>query len=259
MKNRLLKCTYPVNIIDRSILNAKLQGLAPKPKDPNQQMIFVSTYYSNYSNKNTVQQINNMIKNTQSVRLNTVFKDTQVIIAHKQPPNLLTRLTKAAFNSSIPPTINSNTQQQEWGLYKCKRSTSNCKICRDYLQECKSFLCSDGTEWEIRSHIDCHSKNLLYYLKCLWCPDPNNPETYTGKTVDTRLRMNNHISACRNGGSDDQFDNHVYECRRKHGPSGDIEPYFHFYAFYTVKNPESLDTHEKHLHSLGLDSMNKPR
>ena len=259
MKDWLIKCNYPADIIDKGIHNAKLQGPAPKPKDPNDQMIFVSTYHSNYSNKNTVQQINNLIHNTQSERLNTVFNNTKVIIAHKQPPNLLRRLTKAAFNTSIPPSISNATQQQEWGLFKCKRATSNCKICRLYIQECKSFLCSDGTEWFIKSHIDCHSINLLYFLKCLWCPDPSDPETYTGKTVDTRLRMNNHMTGCRYGGSDDQFDNHVFECRQKHGTSGDIEPYFHMYAFYTIKNAEFLGTHEKHLHNKGLDTMNKPR
>ena len=194
-----------------------------------------------------------MIKNTNSEKLNEVFKDCKVTLAHKQPPNLLRRLTKAAFVSETP----SEDENQEWGLFKCNRS--NCKICAFYIQECKSFVCSNGYEWEIRSTINCHSKNLLYYLKCVWCPDVLNPETYTGKTNDIRLRMNNHMTACRNGGSDDRFDNHVFSCRQKHGPQGDIEPFFKVYAFYTIKNEADLEMHEKYLHSKGFDTMNKPR
>ena len=134
--------------------------------------------------------------------------------------------------------------------------TSQLKL---YIQECKSFICSNGVEWTIRSHVDCHSVNLLYYLKCLWCPDPSNPETYTGKTEDTRERMNNHMSDIRTGNTTDRFDRHVNECRKKHGDRGNIEPYFHMYAFYTIKNKDFLETHEKHLHNKGFDTMNKPK
>ena len=83
------------------------------------------------------------------------------------------------------------------GLFRCKRP--NCKLCSLYIQECASFITANGYEWEIRSHIDCYSVNVLYYLKCLWCPDPLNPETYTGKTYVIRDRMNGHISSCQLG------------------------------------------------------------
>ena len=71
--------------------------------------------------------------------------------------------------------------------------------------------------------------------------------------------MNNHISACRLGGSTDVFDNHVHECRRKHGAAGELEPFFQIYAFYTVKDEESLETHERALHRKGYDTINKPK
>ena len=244
-----------MEIINRGIHNAKLQGPAPKPKDNKNQLIFVSKYISNYTNNTTAQKINNQLLNTSSERLNTVFKDTKVLVAQQQPPNLLRRLTKAEFNS-LPPAID---ESNEWGLFKCKQASSNCKICKLYIQECKSFICSNGVEWTIRSHVDCHSANLLYYLKCLWCPDTSNPETYTGKTEDTRERMNNHMSDICTGNTTDRFDRHVHECRRKHRDRGNIEPYFHMYAFYTIKNKDFLETHEKHLHNKGFDIMNKPK
>ena len=80
--------------------------------------------------------------------------------------------------------------------------------------------------------------------------------TNTGKTWDFRERMNNHISACRNGGSSDLFDEHVYQCKQKH-PDPDAEPYFHIYAFMIVRK-ESLLTYEKHLHKKGYDTINAP-
>ena len=83
--------------------------------------------------------------------------------------------------------------------------------------------------------------------------------TNTGKTNDFRLRLNNHISACRLGGSTDVFDNHVYECRRKHGPAGDVEPFFKVYAFFTVKDEASLETYERELHRKSYDTINKPK
>ena len=256
MKQWLLKCHYPPKLVKKGIRNAMLQGPAPPPKNTKDLLIFTSKYINNYSHENTVYQINNLLKNTKSERLNEIFADCSTMLAHKQPHNLLRLVTKAAFNTS-ETTMN---KSRDNGLYKgIHPPWITCKLCDLYIQECTSFRCSNGKVWQIRSRIDCHSINVLYYLKCLWCPDPNNPETYTGKTNDTRDRMNNHISSCRSGDSTNIFDKHVYECRQKHGARGDIEPFFHIYAFYTIKSADALETHERNLHKQGLDTMNKPK
>ena len=156
---------------------------------------------SNFSHENTVRQIDNILKFTKSERINNIFNDCNTMIAYKQPHNILRHVTKAAF-TSIPPTISDQPQN---GLFRCKRP--NCKLCSLYIQECASFITANGYEWEIRCHIDCHSVNVLYYLKCLSYPDPLNPVTYTGKTYLIRDCMNVHISSCRLGGSSDKFDN----------------------------------------------------
>ena len=179
-------------------------------------LIFTSKYISNLSHDNTVRQITQMLKFTKSERINEIFKDCDVMLAYKQPKNLLRLLTKASF-TSVPPAI---SNQRQNGLFKCKRP--NCKLCRLYIQECTSFVTSNGYKWQIRSHIDCHSVNVLYYLKCLWCEDTTNPVTYTGKTFEIRARMNGHISSCKLGGSSDRFDNHVFECRQKHANNNNI-------------------------------------
>ena len=95
----------------------------------------------------------------------------------------------------------------ENGLFTWK--DKRCKLCQLYIRQCKSFLTSNGKEWIIKSHITCHSKNVIYFLKCR---SKNCSTTYIGKTNDFRKRMNNHISSCKNGKSSDRFDNHVFNC-----------------------------------------------
>ena len=248
MKTWLLQCNYPAKTINKGIHNAKKHGPAPPPKNMDKTLIFTSTFVSNLTHDNTIHQINELLKNTKSAKLNEIFDGCRAMIAYKQPNNIQRLLTKAAFSSN-------NTNSIKNGLFRCGRDI--CKLCKLYIQECTSFICSNGFRWEIRSHIDCHSRNVLYYLKCRWC---DNPVTaYSGKTNIIRDRMNGHISGCRLGTTTDIFDNHVYECRRKHGAAGEIEPFFYIYAFFTVKNTESLETYEKDLHRKGYDTMNRPK
>ena len=97
MKNWLLKCNYPLKIINKGFHNAKLQGPAPEPrKDMNKKLIFTSKHF----HTNTVHQINNILKNMKSERLH----DCNAMIAYKQLQNLLRHITKAAF-TPLPSTI----------------------------------------------------------------------------------------------------------------------------------------------------------
>ena len=122
----------------------------------------------------------------------------------------------------------------------------------DYTYKSTSFITANGFEWNIKCHITCQSRNVLYYIKCKIC---NGQVTYTGKTNIIRNRMNNHITCCRLGTGTNIFYRHVHECK-----SGKIvnEPYFEIYAFMTVKNEEDLRTYETFLHSKSYDTMNKP-
>ena len=76
------------------------------------------------------------------------------------------------------------------------------------------FITTKGTLWEIPTHTTCHSKIVIYYQTCKFCEQTTN----NGKTNNLRLRMNNHISACRLGNSTDLFDNHVYRCNEQKNP-----------------------------------------
>ena len=102
----------------------------------------------------------------------------------------------------------------------------------------------------IREKIMCNSKNVLYFLKCSIC----NLTTYTGKTNNFRLRMNNHISECRTGNTCDRFDIHVFNCRKINNYH--TEPYFKIYAFMTVKHENMLLSYEAYLHKKQYDTLN---
>ena len=57
---------------------------------------------------------------------------------------------------------------------------------------------SNGQVWESRRKIDCHSVNVIYYLKCKMC---NKKETYIRKIIEDntkrfKVRINQHISDC---------------------------------------------------------------
>ena len=109
-----------------------------------------------------------------------------------------------------------------------------------YIQECSSFITSNGYNWKIRFHINCPSINVLYFLSC---NSFNVNTAHTGRAVNFRHRMNNHISECRYGTSIDKFDNHNFKCSNKNDYVAK-EPYFKVCAF------------ESYLHKMGFDTMN---
>ena len=190
----LKECNYPEKVIDKGFFNAKLQG--PAPENKNGKIIpFVSTYYSNYSNQNIVNTAKELLSTSSNANIQEIFNEHQIVFAQKQPSNLLRILS----NPSIAPRIT------EQGLFKCQ--DIRCKLCQLYIQEGDRFIMSNNQEWIIKCKITCRSANVIYYLKCINCNT-----SYIGKTNNLRLRMNNHISSCKSGMSDNIFDNHVFNC-----------------------------------------------
>ena len=241
LRQYLLKCNYDPKIIDRGFRNAMLQGPANKKQTNN--ITFVSTYSPNYDIHHVTKTAQKLLDECNNERMKTVFSNTKVTLAMKQPPNLLSQLTSAKFSSE-------DNNHKPNGLYKCKRT--NCEMCRSFIQECTSFVTANGVEWSIQGHITCKSKNVLYYLRCLAC---NRSTTYTGKTkTQLNQRMNNHRHDCRTGVTSDLFDLHVHDCIKKNNYTS--EPYFEVLAFLTVKDEAMLLTYESYLHKKGFDTMN---
>ena len=64
------------------------------------------------------------------------------------------------------------------GTHKC--NDKRCEIFQNYLNETNKFTMPNGKVWEIHKKIDCHSVNVIYYLKCKMC---NEKETYIRETI----------------------------------------------------------------------------
>ena len=237
----LRQCGYPKNLIRKKFHCAKIQGPA-NATTHDDILPIVTTFSSNYSLTNIVKKSKYLLQNTRDDKLKEIFANSKIVLSLRQPKNLLRHLTSAKFTTKISVNKNMN------GLFKC--TNKSCKLCQLYIQECDSFICSNGIKWTIKNHITCNSKNVIYYLKCVSC----NYVTYTGKTNNLRLRMNNHISACRHGETTDIFDKHVFKCRLNHNVHE--EPFFLIYTFIELPDEKMLLTYESHLHSKRLDTLN---
>ena len=172
-----------------------------------------------------------------------VFDKCKVIRALKQPKNLLCLLSKPKVQNCI---------SKKYGLYRYEYKDSHCNLCASYIQECSSFITSNGYNWKIRCHINFHSGNALYFYHVTLAMVL--PHTQA-KTVNFRHRMNNHITACCYGTSTNKCDNHVFKCINKNDHVAK-EPYFKVYAFMTVNNENKLLCYESYLHKMGFDTMN---
>ena len=111
------------------------------------------------------------IKNKKNERLKSIYKDTNSMLSLKQPKNLYRELTSPRFMSNF-----ANIRKP--GTYKWSDKT--CKLCQNYLNEINKLTMSNGQVWQIRRKIDCHSVNVIYYLKFKKC---NEKETYIRKTI----------------------------------------------------------------------------
>ena len=211
LKAWLLSYSYPLTIIEEGFLSVKLQGPAPKKEEI--LIPFASTHYTNFDSKSTSVTANSLLSNVKDNRLKKVFDKCKVKDALKQPKNLLRLFSKPKGQTCI---------SEKHGLYRYECKYSRCNLCASYIPECSSIKTSNGYNWKIRCHINCHSTNVLYFLSCNSC---NGNTTCTGKTVNFRRRMNNYIPVCRYGTSTDKFDNHVfkYSNKDKHVAK---EPYF---------------------------------
>ena len=230
LKTWLLACSYPLTIIDKAYLNAKLQG--PGLKKEEVVISFVSTLYSNCDSKSVSITANSLLTNVKVNKLKNVFDKCKVIHALKQLKNLLRLLSKAKVRSCI---------SEKYGLYRYECTNSRCNLCTSYIQECSSFITLNGYSWKIRCRINCHSTNFLYFLSCNSCKNGHAKDI--GKTVNFKHRMNNHITACRYGTSPNKFDNHIIKGSNKKDHVA-RKPYFKVYTFTTVNNEDKLLCHE---------------
>ena len=135
------------------------------------------------------------------------------------PKIFLRTITSTNLKNTNEENVVDNNKPGIYAVCKYPR----CYICKfKYIENCTSFVTSNNTKWEIRSHINCNRKNVIYYLQCNMC---NGQVTKTGKTeTKLRARINNHISNSETGRTSDVFDLHVQQCGKNH--NGLVKPYF---------------------------------
>ena len=244
LRQFLIERKYPIEVIEKGFHNAQLQGPAP-PVASKRVIPLITPYLGNFDSSSIVHTTRELIASSSNERLQNAFKDTRLVQCHTQPPNLLRILSSSHFNSSTSQEL------KEKGVHRC--NSSKCEICSlQYLQECKSFVTSNGTTWNVKCWITCNSLNVIYFIKCSFC----HVFTKLGKTDNLRDRTNNHRSGCRNGKSSDIFDNHVFACHRAQGLSLQ-EPYFLLYVLMACSDYNKLINIERKLHLKGHDTAFK--
>ena len=253
LRSWLRRCNYPNHVIEKGIFNARLQGPAQEPIAKDNVIPFITTFSSNLNTKEVTRNIQTLITNRQHGRLKEILTDLRVVAAYRQPPNLRHLLCKAKYGEESQDTLSSQSNQLPPGLF-ANCSDPRCNLCSlGYIQQCTSFVCANGKTWEIRIHINCNSRNVIYFLVCNMC----NIESNTGKTWQKfRGRLNDHITKCRTGNGTNKFDKHVHECGKKHGNLK--APYFKVYAFMKLSSRDLLISYENYFHRNGYDSMNCP-
>jgi hypothetical protein len=244
LKQYLLDRKYPADVIDKGIHNASLQGPAP-PKSSNKVLPLITPFLGNLDVSNIVGVTRDLLQASSNERLSQAFKDTKIVQCYTQTPNLLKTLSSSRFATTTPDEISVK------GVFHC--TNKRCLICtKNYLQECESFVTSNGTIWRTKCHITCNSLNVIYFLKCNCCHEV----TKLGKTDNLRDRTNNHITGCRKGKGTDVFDNHVFDCFRSKGlpPS---EPFFLLFCLMACNDYHKLLNIERNLHLKGHDTVFK--
>ena len=133
LRTWLLSCSYPLAIIDKAFVNAKLQGPAPKKEEI--VIPFVSTHCSNFDCKSISITADSLLSNVKDKNSKKVFDKCKVIHVLKQPKNLFRSLSKPKVQNCI---------SKKYGLYRYECKDSRCNLRASYKQEYSSFITSNG-------------------------------------------------------------------------------------------------------------------
>ena len=137
------------------------------------------------------------------IKISYCHKDViKIVMSLKQPKNVHRELASSRFISNFK-----NIRKP--GTYKY--SDKRCKICQKILNETNKFTMSNGQVLEFHREIDCHSVNVIYYLKLKMC---NKKEADVGKTIgedmkEFKVKIDQHISDCKAEVSTCEFLRHV--------------------------------------------------
>ena len=125
-----------------------------------------------------------------------VFKGIKFINSKKQAPNLKRLLTKAAYTSTQSPTL---------GVTKCKNI--RCKCCHNIYEGNTFYFENKNIHFQIKTEMNCSTKNVIYVLVCCGCKKIYIGETKTDLRTRVRLHRSNIIN---NVGL--YVSQHIFEC-----------------------------------------------
>ena len=230
---------HPLNTIQDALW--KLMSPAPEPPT-GEPITFVRTYNPQLVLDHNL--IRNCFQNSRSKEIKKAFQKKYVLCTTRQPPNLKQMLTKAAFTMNPVPR-----EPKRVGLVPC----GQCKVCRlGYISPATSFSFTlygkrRRITWSYNRLFTCKSMNILYFVQCANCP-----KYYVGKTKDGKHRCQKHASDVRLPANSNcrECSEHLREC------SGLVEPYFRYFPFYYVDNPDQRHFIERRFIELWRPPLN---
>ena len=183
MKQSLIKCNYPQNLIDDGIRKAlsidRILLINPEPKDNRstnvnfQSIVHVTTYASNYSNNNNL--INNFYQLlTENKSTSDSFNGKKLLFSKRQAPNLKSLFTSAQLRNVV-----------SGGVFKC--NDPRCQLCDIIITGNSIIFRPTDFKFSVNSNMTCNCKNCIYVIVCQACG-----MMYIGETNNLRLRTNLH-------------------------------------------------------------------
>ena len=112
-----------------------------------------------------------------------IFQKNQIISADRRRKNL-----GELYKPTVPQRFVEHGPKLEPGYFTCQ--AKKCDTCK-HGKNTKSITSPwDGRTWNIRQHLTCSSKNVIYVLKCKIHPKL----LYVGSTKNLKSRWANHKS-----------------------------------------------------------------
>ena len=241
LKQTLLKRNYPTAVIEMGINRAKAIDVNTlrdsTKKDQENVLPFVETYNPNFESffKTVTSNLPLLQAND---RMGPALKDTRIINAKRQGPNLKRLLTRAKF------TENDRVHKTS----KC--GNKRCKCCENIIETSSHFFNNVNMHFQIKYDMDCNTRNFIYVLFCNSCD-----ASYVGQSGDElrsrtrvhRQHINNitHLSL--------PISRHIAEC------ATNVYPKFKILPIYKMKTDNTQDrlNMEKHFMEKLKPTFNK--
>ena len=124
-----------------------------------------------------------------------------IFTSYRMERNILSMITTNKFKlpsastQMNPPTPSTAIHTSpNWGCHPCPNS---CTLCKNFLKQSLTFTSPKTSQtYRIKSHINCNTKNIIYFILDLKCPDI----FYVGYTTDCMaVRWRNHKSHIKSG------------------------------------------------------------